>query len=72
MNTGMDTNEKEMTEGLIRLPQVLKVFPVGRSTWYEGVRTGKYPPSVKVSARCVAWHSRDIRALVAQGTWQPH
>ena len=30
-------------EGFARLPQVLAVYPVSRSTWLEGVRTGRFP-----------------------------
>lgn len=50
--------------GLLRLPQVLKLFPVSRSTFWAGVKSGKYPKPRKLSARCVAWFERDIRALI--------
>jgi len=48
----------------LRLPQVLKLFPVGKSTWWSGVKSGKYPQSVKLSPRVTAWRSEDIRALI--------
>ncbi|MFZ5594734.1 MAG: helix-turn-helix transcriptional regulator [Pseudomonadota bacterium] len=51
--------------GLIRLPQVLSVFPVGRSTWYAGIKSGKYPQGIKISPRCTAWKIEDIKALIA-------
>jgi predicted DNA-binding transcriptional regulator AlpA len=50
--------------GFLRLPQVLSVFPVGRSTWWTGVKSGKYPQPVKISPRCTAWKVEDIRALI--------
>jgi predicted DNA-binding transcriptional regulator AlpA len=50
--------------GFLRLPQVLAVFPVSRSAWWAGVKTGKYPPAVKLSVRTVAWRAEDIRALI--------
>lgn len=50
--------------GFVRLPQVLAVFPVGRSTWWAGVKGGKYPQPVKISPRCTAWKAEDIRALI--------
>ncbi|MBC7945600.1 MAG: AlpA family phage regulatory protein [Burkholderiales bacterium] len=50
--------------GYVRLPAILKVFPVGKSTWWEGVRSGRYPKSVKLGARTTAWRAEDIRALI--------
>jgi prophage regulatory protein len=50
---------------LLRLPAVLKAFPVSRSGWLEGVRLGKFPQPVRIGARCVAWRASDIRSLIA-------
>lgn len=50
---------------LWRLPTVLAHIPVSRSGWWQGVKTGRYPAPVKLSTRCVAWRSADIRALIA-------
>lgn len=50
--------------GYMRLPQVLAVFPVSRSTWWAGVRDGRYPKPVRLGARCTAWHADEIRALI--------
>lgn len=50
--------------GFVRLPQVLSVFPVGRSTWWAGIKSGKYPQPVKISPRCTAWKAEDILALI--------
>lgn len=50
--------------GYLRLPQVLAVYPVSRSTWWSGVRSGRYPKPVRLGARCTAWHAEDIRALL--------
>lgn len=51
--------------GFVRLPEILAVFPVSESVWWEGVRTGRYPKAVKLSARCTAWRAEDIHALIA-------
>lgn len=51
--------------GLVRLPVVLSVFPVSRSAWWAGVKSGKYPQPVKLSERTTAWKVADIRALIA-------
>lgn len=50
--------------GYVRLPDVLKVFPVSRSTWWAGVKTGKFPQGHKLSERVTAWKAEDIRALL--------
>ena len=51
--------------GFVRLPQILAVFPVGRSTWWKGVAEGRYPAAVKLGPRSTAWRVEDIRTLLA-------
>lgn len=55
-------------EGLIRLPTVLSVYPVARSTWWKGIREGRYPPPVRIGAKSVAWRVNDIRRLIREHT----
>jgi len=50
--------------GFVRLPVILKIFPVGKSTWWQGVKDGKYPKPVKISERATAWRVEDIRSLI--------
>ena len=50
--------------GFLRLPEVLRRYPVSKSTWWAGVRAGKYPQPVKLAERCTAWRAEDIRALI--------
>jgi predicted DNA-binding transcriptional regulator AlpA len=52
--------------GFVRLAQVLTVIPLGKSSWWEGVKSGRFPKPVKLSARCVAWKAEDIHALIKQ------
>ena len=51
--------------GFMRLPQVLQVIPVGRSTWWAGVRSGRFPQPVKLGPRTTAWRVDDIREFVS-------
>lgn len=53
-------------EGYVRLPQVLNVYPVSRSTWYAGVKAGKYPQPVKLGPNTTAWRVEDIRSLIRE------
>ncbi|MDO9451181.1 MAG: AlpA family phage regulatory protein [Rugosibacter sp.] len=63
------TNESNKIEtihptGFLRLPQVLKLIPVSRSSWWAGCREGKFPAPVKLGVRTTAWRAEDISALI--------
>lgn len=47
-------------------PPIQGLIPVSKSTWWEGVKSGRYPKPVKLSARTTAWRAEDIRALINQ------
>lgn len=49
---------------LMRLPQVLAVYPVSKTSWYAGIAEGKFPKPVKLGSRTSAWRSSDIKALI--------
>jgi prophage regulatory protein len=51
-------------EGFVRLPKILQLFPIGRSTWWQGVKTGKYPQPVKLAERTTVWKAKDIREML--------
>lgn len=50
--------------GFLRLSQVLSVIPLGKTCWWEGVRSGRFPKPIKLSPRCIAWRAEDIRKLI--------
>jgi predicted DNA-binding transcriptional regulator AlpA len=50
--------------GFVRLPQVLAVIPLGRTSWWAGVKSGRFPKPIKLSERCTAWKAEDIRDLI--------
>ncbi len=52
--------------GFLRLPQILALIPVGKSTWWEGCKTGKFPKPIKLSERTTVWRVEDINAYIAQ------
>jgi prophage regulatory protein len=46
-------------------PPIPPVIPVGKSTWWEGVRSGRYPQPVRtLGKRITAWRVEDVRALI--------
>jgi len=65
------TPEMRTEDRLIRLWEVLKMIPVSRSTWWEGVRTGRYPEPVKLGSRLTCWRLADILQLVESGIQPP-
>lgn len=55
--------------GFVRLPAILSPngpIPVGRSTWWAGVKAGRFPKPVKLGPRTTAWRVEDIRALIGR------
>lgn len=54
----------------IRLPDVLRLYPVKRSTFMDGCRRGVYPQPMKAGPRLNTWRLGDILAL-CRGEWQP-
>ncbi|MDO9048995.1 MAG: AlpA family phage regulatory protein [Methylobacter sp.] len=50
-------NKKTNTPGLI---------PISRTSFLNGVKSGKYPKPVKLGERTTAWRVSDIRALIEQ------
>ena len=40
------------------------IIPVCRSTWWSGIKSGRYPKGIKISPRRTAWRVQDIQALL--------
>ncbi len=56
--------------GFIRLAAILAPrgpIPVSKSTWWAGVKEGRYPQPVKLGRRITAWRVEDIRKLIEDG-----
>ena len=57
--------------GFVRLSSILAPLgplPIGRSTWWEGVKTGRFPKPVKLGPRKTAWKVEDIRDLIEKAS----
>jgi prophage regulatory protein len=52
--------------GFVRLPQILRHIPISRATWWAGVKDGRYPPALKLSANITVWRAEDIHSLIAE------
>jgi len=60
--------------GFLRLGQIIGdrksnpprpgLIPVGASSWWQGIKDGRYPKPVKLGPRVTAWRAEDIRLLI--------
>lgn len=60
-------------DGLVRLTQIIgdprkgipALIPIGRSTWWAGVKSGRYPQPVRhLGPGVTCWKVADIRELI--------
>lgn len=57
-------------DGLVRLNAILAPYgpiPVCKSTWWAGVKDGRYPKPVKLGPGVTAWKAEEIRRLIEIG-----
>ncbi len=67
------------TTGFVRLKQILgdataeppiaAVIPVCKAAWWNGIKSGKYPPPLKLGPNTTVWRVKDIRQLIEDGRW---
>lgn len=58
--------DQDDATGFLRLPEVLRIIPIGRSTWWQGIKEGRYPRAIKLGPRTTAWSRADIFELAAR------
>jgi len=60
--------------GFLRLNQIVKVpgsseppiIPISRTSFLNGVKSGKYPPGILLGERTRVWPVEDIRKLIVE------
>ena len=50
-----------MAHRILRLPAVMDVTGLGRTTVYEQMAAGRFPKGIKLSERAVGWLEDDIQ-----------
>ena len=56
--------------GFVRLSSIIAPkgpIPVSKSTWWAGIKDGRFPKPVKLGPRITAWRVEDIRAMIDAG-----
>jgi prophage regulatory protein len=67
----MQTKATLPAEGYVRLSQIIGPtgpIPISRSSWWAGVKSGRYPQPLKLGPRTTVWRVEQIRELIAQPT----
>ena len=49
------------------IPAPYGPIPVSKSTWWAGVKDGRFPKPKKLGARVTVWRVEDIRDLIENG-----
>ena len=40
------------------------ILPISKSSWWDGVKSGRVPKAVKIGANTTVWREDEIRSLV--------
>lgn len=63
-------------DGFLRLPHIIgnpnaeppipPIIPVCATTWWAGIKEGRYPKGIKLSPRVTVWRATDVFAIINQ------
>lgn len=45
-------------------PPIPALIPVGKSTWWAGVKSGRFPQPIKLGSRTTVWRVSDIIGFI--------
>jgi prophage regulatory protein len=48
------------------IPPIQPLIPVSKSTWWQGVKEGRFPEPIKLSARITVWRASEIHGWISQ------
>lgn len=76
MNQNQNPQPVQLTHGatptrpgkLLRLPLVMDLTGLGKSSIYSKTKDGTFPPAVRLSARAVGWRESDIDRWINERT----
>lgn len=55
-------------DAFVRVPEVMRLCGLGRSTIYEQVKLGRFPAPVKLTAHAAGWRAGALRAWLDNPT----
>jgi len=57
-----------MSSRLLRLKQIIpEKIPISKSSWWNGIASGKFPKPMKLGERTTVWRESDIDSLIEKG-----
>jgi prophage regulatory protein len=56
---------RQVMQSVLRLPAVLAIVSLSRSTVYEKIKRGEFPRPFKLGERAIGWREGDIEAWLA-------
>ena len=66
----MNDKPTQSYSGFLRVKDIIAPngpIPVSRSTWWQGVKDGRFPKPIKLGVRVTVWRVDDIRDLIENG-----
>jgi len=55
-----NTIDLKSDHGFLRLPEILEIIPIGKSTWWAWVASGKAPRPIKIGPRITVWKTKAV------------
>jgi prophage regulatory protein len=53
------------TDRLLRLNQIVPhLLPISKTSWWNGVKSGKFPKSIKLGKRTTCWRESEVLAII--------
>ena len=60
--------------GFLRASQIIgnskrgipAIIPISRTSWWKGVKSGRFPQPIQLGPKTVVWRVEDIRKLIEQ------
>lgn len=53
-------------QAFLSLQDILPLLPVGKTTWWAGVKSGRFPKGIKLGHNTTAWRVGAIRQLLIE------
>ena len=45
-------------------PPIQPILPISKSSWWGGVKSGRFPKAMKIGANTTVWREDEVRSLV--------
>jgi prophage regulatory protein len=63
---GRDETPKATSKTKRAKPAIPALVPISKSSWWAGIKTGRYPKPVKLGPHTTAWRVEDIMSLLTK------